>query len=122
MVVFVLFIYRKELEELSHWLDWAWASYLADEKSIIDFLKVGHRFQYPLLLGIFLSQEVDFVSKQIEKEQIKKHVSKSSVTKPAYFIAVDNARKCVVLSIRGTYAATDVLTDLQPHSEAFEGG
>ena len=63
-----------------------------------------------------------FCSNQIEKEQIRKHASKSSVSKPSYFIAVDNARKCVVLSVRGTYAATDVLTDLQPHSEAFEGG
>jgi hypothetical protein len=58
----------------------------------------------------------------MEKEQIKKHVSKSAITKPAYFIAIDNSRKCVVLSIRGTYSATDVLTDLQPHSEKFESG
>ena len=71
-------------------------------------------------MGIFLT--CWFYSKQIEKEQIRKHVSKSSVSKPSYFIAVDSARRRVVLSIRGTYAATDVLTDLQPHSEAFEGG
>lgn len=87
----------QELEELLYWLDWAWASYLADEKAIIDFLK-------------------------IDKQQLKKHVKTSAILKPAYCIAVDDAKCYVILSIRGTYAATDVLTDLQPHSEQFEGG
>ncbi|KAI5059894.1 hypothetical protein GOP47_0024314 [Adiantum capillus-veneris] len=88
---------KQELEEILYWLDWAWASYLADEKAITEFL-------------------------HIEGQQLKKHVNTSAILKPAYCIAIDDAKKCVVLSIRGTYAATDVLTDLQPHSEKFEGG
>ncbi|KAH7284902.1 hypothetical protein KP509_33G001800 [Ceratopteris richardii] len=89
--------YRQELEEILYWLEWAWASYLAEEKAIIEYL-------------------------HIEEQQLKKHVNTSAILQPAYFIAIDNAKKCIVLSIRGTYAATDVLTDLQPHSEKFEGG
>jgi hypothetical protein len=41
MAWFFLFTYRKELEEILHWLDWAWASYLPDEKTIIEHLKVS---------------------------------------------------------------------------------
>lgn len=88
---------KQELEEILYWLDWSWASYLANEKAIVEFMK-------------------------IKEHQLKKHVNTSSILKPAYCIAVDDAKKSVVLSIRGTYAATDVLTDLQPHSEKFEGG
>ncbi|KAG0556717.1 hypothetical protein M758_11G071800 [Ceratodon purpureus] len=42
--------------------------------------------------------------------------------KPAFYIVVHHRRRCVVMGIRGTSAAHDVLTDLNPHSEPFEGG
>ncbi|KAH7278548.1 hypothetical protein KP509_38G045900 [Ceratopteris richardii] len=88
---------KKELEDMLYWLDWAWAAYLPDAKAVIEYL-------------------------HIERKQLKKHVNTSAILKPAYFIAIDRNKQCVVLSIRGTYAATDVLTDLQPHSEKFEAG
>ena len=46
----------------------------------------------------------------------------SDVMKPAFYIAVHHRRRCVVMGIRGTNTAHDVLTDLNPHSEPFEGG
>lgn len=51
-----------------------------------------------------------------------KLVNKSAVMKPAFFIAVHRQRRCVVMGVRGTNTAHDVLTDLTPHSEPFEGG
>lgn len=51
-----------------------------------------------------------------------KIVNTSAVMKPAFFVVVHHQRRCVVMGIRGTHAATDVLTDLNPHSEPFEGG
>ncbi|XP_024539564.1 uncharacterized protein LOC112349404 [Selaginella moellendorffii] len=87
----------EELLEIQHWFGWAYAAYKKSKEKLAKDLK-------------------------IEETQIIKHVFTSGVLKPAYFIAVDNVRHCVVISIRGTLAATDVLTDLNPHSEKFEGG
>lgn len=49
-------------------------------------------------------------------------VAESAFNRPAYFIAVYHVGKCVVMSIRGTYNTTDILTDLNPHNEPFQEG
>jgi hypothetical protein len=59
---------------------------------------------------------------QIDEKDIVKLVGTSDVMKPAFYIVVHHRRRCVVMGIRGTSAAHDVLTDLNPHSEPFEGG
>jgi len=59
---------------------------------------------------------------QVPEEDIVKLVGTANVMQPAYHIVVHRQRQCVVMSIRGTYTARDVLTDLNPHSEPFEGG
>jgi hypothetical protein len=59
---------------------------------------------------------------QIEEVCIIQLLAKSEVGKPAYFIGINHIKKAVVLSIRGTFSATDVLTDLKPHSERFGNG
>lgn len=59
---------------------------------------------------------------QVPEEDIVKLVGTSAVMQPSYHIVVHHQRRCVVMSIRGTYTAKDVLTDLNPHSEPFEGG
>ncbi|KAJ7523939.1 hypothetical protein O6H91_18G069400 [Diphasiastrum complanatum] len=87
----------KELQEIYHWLDWALAAYTKDLQTLANHLKV-------------------------KEEKIIKHVPTSEVLKPAFYIAVDDTRQCVVMSIRGTLTATDILTDLNPHSEQFVGG
>ncbi|KAJ7539679.1 hypothetical protein O6H91_11G105200 [Diphasiastrum complanatum] len=87
----------EELQEISHWLQWVLAAYSKDTQSLADSLK-------------------------LKKHQIIRHVPTSAILKPAFYIAVDNIRKCVVMCIRGTQAATDVLTDLNLHGEQIEGG
>eukprot|EP00249_Psilotum_nudum_P003658 c17117_g1_i1 orf=177-1667(-) len=87
----------QELEEMLHWLRWAKAAYEKDRSSVIEFL-------------------------QLQETQLKKYSGTAAVLRPAYFIAVDDAKSCVVISIRGTRAAPDILTDLKPHSEKFGGG
>jgi uncharacterized lipoprotein YmbA len=46
----------------------------------------------------------------------------SAALKPAFYIALYHQDHCVVMGIRGTDAATDAITDLNAHSELFEGG
>eukprot|EP00850_Spirogloea_muscicola_P003634 SM000014S00422 [mRNA] locus=s14:1259732:1262860:- [translate_table: standard] len=58
----------------------------------------------------------------VDKEHILKHAIKAQIQRPAFFVALDHERALVVLGIRGTYAATDVLTDLTSHCEHFQGG
>lgn len=59
---------------------------------------------------------------QIENEDVEKIVTISAVNKPAFFIALYRAKKRVVMGIRGTYAAPDLLTDLNPHNVPFLNG
>ena len=59
---------------------------------------------------------------QIREEDIGKLVSTSDVMKPAFYIVKHHRRHCIVMGIRGTSEAFDVLTDLNPHIEPFEGG
>lgn len=59
---------------------------------------------------------------QIMEGDVVKIVGNSAVMKPAFYIVVHHRRQCVVMGIRGTNTAQDVLTDLNPHSEPFEGG
>jgi hypothetical protein len=59
---------------------------------------------------------------QLRDRDVKQMVTKSLINKPAYFIAVYHAKKHVVMGIRGTYNTTDILTDLNPHSEPFLEG
>lgn len=42
--------------------------------------------------------------------------------KPSYFVAVVHSRRLVVLSIRGSFEAADLLTDFVPDTEAFQDG
>jgi hypothetical protein len=46
----------------------------------------------------------------------------SAALKPAFYIALYHQDHCVVMGIRGTDTATDAITDLNAHSELFEGG
>jgi hypothetical protein len=59
---------------------------------------------------------------QLAYQDIAQLVPTSAINEPAYFIAVYHARQCVVMSIRGTYNTTDILTDLNPHTEPFLNG
>lgn len=86
-----------ELEEMLEWLQWAKVAYKKDEKSLAQAMR-------------------------IREEDIVKLVSASDVMKPAFYIVKHHRRRCVVMGIRGTSEAYDVLTDLNPHSEPFEGG
>lgn len=87
----------EELEEMCYWFKWAMAAYQMDRISIAESL-------------------------QINEEQIKKHVRTSAVLRPSYYMAVDNVKCCLVMAIRGTQSPTDIMTDLNPHSEKFEKG
>lgn len=59
---------------------------------------------------------------QVQYQDIVQLVSTSAINQPAYFIAVYHAQRCVVMGIRGTYNTTDILTDLNPHTEPFQHG
>lgn len=87
----------EELEEMCYWFKWAMAAYQIDRSSIAESLRIN-------------------------EEQIKKHVRTSAVLRPSYYIAVDNVKCCLVMAIRGTQSPTDIMTDLNPHSEKFEKG
>eukprot|EP01018_Ginkgo_biloba_P034589 Gb_08198 [translate_table: standard] len=84
----------EELEEMHYWFKWAMAAYEKDRSSIAKCL-------------------------QINELQIKKHVRISSALRPSYYIALDNLKSCLVMAIRGTQSTTDIMTDLNPHSEKF---
>lgn len=86
-----------ELEDMLEWLQWAKAAYKRDQQSLATAMR-------------------------IREEDIVKLVSASDVMKPAFYIVKHHRRRCVVMGIRGTSEAYDVLTDLNPHSESFEGG
>lgn len=38
--------------------------------------------------------------------------AQSSPSKPAFFLALDRQRSCVVLAVRGTQTTSDMLTDM----------
>ncbi|KAL3692114.1 hypothetical protein R1sor_005765 [Riccia sorocarpa] len=84
----------KELHNISHYLSWALAAYQPTTASIATYLEV-------------------------DEENIIEHRAVSEFGKPAYFIGLDHSKMAVVLSIRGTHSAVDVLTDLKPHGETF---
>ncbi|CAM6089926.1 unnamed protein product [Calypogeia fissa] len=86
-----------EMQEMAHWIKWAKAAYKEKMQSCAKEL-------------------------QIEESCIVKLLATSAVGKPAFFIGLNHPKKAVVLSIRGTFSATDVLTDLKPHSERFGDG
>jgi len=44
----------------------------------------------------------------------------AGVQQPSHYVAVDRARKCVILCIRGTASLSDVLTDTSGQLEIFE--
>eukprot|EP00897_Mesotaenium_endlicherianum_P009529 jgi/Mesen1/8604/ME000005S08565 len=86
---------REELEELLHWLRWAMAAY---EPTLTD---LAHH------LGVIAT---DIVAQVGENK-------KMTVGRPAYYIALDHARRALVLAVRGTWTYSDMLTDLNLHSE-----
>jgi sn1-specific diacylglycerol lipase len=88
---------RAELKEMLDWLRWATAAYEKDRHTLVT-------------------------SMQLRDRDVARMVVESAFNKPAYFIAVYHAKKYVVVSIRGTYNTTDILTDLNPHNEAFQQG
>lgn len=90
-------VLRSELENILEWLQWAKAAYKRDQRSLASVLR-------------------------IREEDIVTHVGTSDVKKPAYYIIKYHRKRCIVMGIRGTSAAHDVLTDLNTHCEPFEGG
>eukprot|EP00166_Cyanidium_caldarium_P004234 ctg_4370.g624 len=46
----------------------------------------------------------------------------SAQERPAYYIAVDDTYRCIVLAVRGTDTMADVFTDLSLHPMPFLGG
>ncbi|MCO5604612.1 hypothetical protein L7F22_058781 [Adiantum nelumboides] len=61
----------------------------------------------------------------LRESNVIKFIDKSSVMRPAYYIAVDPHEKVVVLGIRGTSSVHDLITDLVSHSSEevnFDGG
>ncbi len=44
----------------------------------------------------------------------------NNVCQPAFCIAVDRRKKCIVLTIRGTLSLEDCLTDVLAHSQSLE--
>lgn len=96
-VIGVPLVRKNELDNMLEWLGWATAAYENEKSSLASTMKVP-------------------------EEDIVKLVGTSAVMQPSYHIVVHRQRRCVVMSIRGTYTAKDVLTDLNPHSEPFEGG
>lgn len=91
---------RAELEEILEWFRWSIAAYEKDRAALLTSM-MGRKLVY---------------------EDIAQLVPTSAINEPAYFIAVYHARQCVVMSIRGTYNTTDILTDLNPHTEPFLNG
>lgn len=80
-------------------------------------------FLYSRFVHFLCNRKSDLTCwEQIREEDIVKLVSASDVMKPAFYIVKHHRRRCVVMGIRGTSEAYDVLTDLNPHSEPFEGG
>ncbi|KAG0556997.1 hypothetical protein KC19_11G094100 [Ceratodon purpureus] len=90
-------VHKNELDDMLEWLGWATAAYENEKSTLASTMKVP-------------------------EEDIVKVVGTSAVMQPSYYIVVHHQRRCVVMGIRGTYTAKDVLTDLNPHSEPFEGG
>ncbi|KAG0598691.1 hypothetical protein M758_12G094000 [Ceratodon purpureus] len=91
---------RAELGELLEWLRWSIAAYESDR---------------PTLLTAMMDQKLVY-------QDVAQLVTTSAINEPAYMIAVYHARQCVVMAIRGTYNTTDILTDLNPHTEPFQNG
>lgn len=89
--------HKNELDDMLEWLGWATAAYEDKKSTLASTMKV-------------------------REEDIVKLEATASVLQPAYYIVVHRQRRCVVMGIRGTYTAQDVLTDLSTHSEPFEGG
>lgn len=61
----------------------------------------------------------------LRESNVVKFMDKSSVMRPAYYIAVDTRQKLLILGIRGTSSVHDLITDLVSHSEeevTFDGG
>eukprot|EP00546_Thalassionema_frauenfeldii_P001250 CAMPEP_0178932860 /NCGR_PEP_ID=MMETSP0786-20121207/22894_1 /TAXON_ID=186022 /ORGANISM="Thalassionema frauenfeldii, Strain CCMP 1798" /LENGTH=267 /DNA_ID=CAMNT_0020610283 /DNA_START=264 /DNA_END=1067 /DNA_ORIENTATION=- len=58
----------------------------------------------------------------IDEEHVVDAKWDSKTHRPAYFIVRDLKHKKIVLSIRGTFSARDVLTDLCASAETFETG
>ena len=61
----------------------------------------------------------------LRESNVVKFMDKSSVMRPAYYIAVDMRERLVILGIRGTSSIHDLITDLVAHSDeevTFDGG
>ena len=61
----------------------------------------------------------------LRESNVVKFMDKSSVMRPAYYIAVDVRERLVILGIRGTSSIHDLITDLVAHSDeevTFDGG
>ncbi|KAL2631922.1 hypothetical protein R1flu_016608 [Riccia fluitans] len=87
----------KELRDICHYLKWSKAAY---------------------------QEKTQLVAAELEMEEkdIVKHNMVAAFGQPSYFIGLDHSKKAVVLSVRGTHSAVDVLTDLKPHGETFGDG
>jgi len=97
------------LEDLSHYVVYAAAAY-------------GWKMDLAFQRRFHLGDEHALLRKTgIQKEDIIKLNLKSKAHLPAYFLVRDHQRKTLVLCIRGTWSAHDVLTDLCCTAEEYQG-
>eukprot|EP00850_Spirogloea_muscicola_P019567 SM000193S05191 [mRNA] locus=s193:230296:233816:- [translate_table: standard] len=86
----------------------------------LGLYKLAHRHYQKGVKDTIPGEPINYC--EVDKEHILRHSIKSQIQRPAFFVALDHERELVVLRIRGTYAATNVLTDLTPPFETANGG
>eukprot|EP00797_Seminavis_robusta_P006717 Sro1450_g273810.2 (654) ;mRNA; r:25097-27533 len=97
------------LEDLSHYVVYANAAY-------------GWKMDLAFKRKLHLGDEQALMKKTgIQQEDILKLSLKSKAHVPAYFLVRDRRQKALVLGVRGTWSAADVLTDLCCTAEEYKG-
>eukprot|EP01028_Stygiella_incarcerata_P009548 TRINITY_DN4577_c0_g1_i1.p1 TRINITY_DN4577_c0_g1~~TRINITY_DN4577_c0_g1_i1.p1 ORF type:complete len:465 (+),score=172.89 TRINITY_DN4577_c0_g1_i1:156-1550(+) len=94
------------------------------EGNITDKDFIAHLdYMASLVKGAYGGSERELLARTMLKpENILKMDWKSSVTRPAYYIAVDDRINAVVLGIRGTASFKDALTDMVATLDPFMNG
>lgn len=87
----------QDVDEWLHWLAYSEASYACSKAEVSQVCGVP---------------EADIIVCKLE----------SARTEPSYFIALDRVRKALVLVVRGTRSASDVMTDLSIKTAPFLDG
>lgn len=86
-----------ELAEMLEWMRWSHAAYENDKEAIATKL-------------------------DLNVKDLVKMTANAGINKPAFFIGIHHNRRCVVISIRGTYQKQDMFTDVNPNIENFLEG